>query len=221
MITMLFTIRYYSQFHRTQPELLQSLQQTMHDLVHSSGGMIVRSGKETIAEFSEENFNFPILFFCFVQQLVSLCENLEKKLFGYSILFQKDDELQNDRILKQLLHIKHGLGIYFAPQAAETYTSLYIFEPLTQVPVRQLKDLKQIPELLKPDVETIVKRFSNEMESSDARCKMLLGNDTELLFLLGRIYTKQQFADVLEYTMSFHSSAAYMNGFIELFMQSL
>lgn len=221
MITMLFTIRYYSQFHRTQPELLQSLHQTMHDLVHSSGGTILRSGKETIAEFSEENLSFPILFFCFIQQLVSLCDNLEKKLFGYSILFQKDDELQNDKILKQLLHIKHGLGIYFAPRAAETCTSLFIVEPLAQVPVSRLKEFKQIPELEKPEIETVIKRFSTEMESSDARCKILLGNDTELLFLLGRIYTKQQFGDVLEFTMSFHSAAAELNGFIELFMQSL
>ena len=221
MISMLFTIRFYSQFHRTQPELLKSVQQELHDLVQSAGGKITHLGKYTTAEFSEDSFTFTIQFFNFMQQLVPYSEKLRTKLLGFSIIFLKNEVINGENLFKPLIHEKQGLGIYVTSDLAEFFTSLFILEPISRIPVYHLKALRSLAPLQRPDSEVLVKRFSAELESSEARCKILLGKDTELLLFLSRTYIQQQYSNDLYVSISFNNVGASLNGFIELFMQSL
>lgn len=221
MIVMLFTIRFYSQFNRTQPELIQSIHKDMHDLVHCSGGKLTRRGRETIAEFSEDSFTFTIQFFTFIQQLVLFSDKLRKTLLGYSFIFQNTEEIGNERLFTSLTHIKQGFGIYFTEDVAENLGFLFSLEPVSKTSVYQLKAVKEVPALQLPSTQDVIDRFAKELDSSETRLKILIGNDRELLFLLSSMYVKKQYGDAHGFTISFNSLSPSLNGFIELFLQTM
>lgn len=221
MISMLFTIRFYSQFHRTQPELLKSVQKELHDLVQSAGGKITHLGRDTTAEFSEDSLAFTIQFFNFIQQLVPYSEKLRTKLLGFSIIFLNNEVINGENIFKPLIHEKQGIGIYFTPDLAEIFTPIFILEPVSRIPVYQLKALRSLAPVQIPERDILVKRFSAELDSSEARCKILLGKDTELILFLSRTYIQQQYSNDFYVNISFNNVGASLNGIIELFMQSM
>jgi len=221
MISMLFTIKFYSQFHRTQPALLKSIQQELHDLVHSSGGRIIRLGRETIAEFVDDSFTFPIQFLNFINQMIPFSHKLRTKLLGYSILFSKSEELKGEHLFKILIHEKKGIGIYFTSDVANTFSSFFILEPISKAPIYQLKSLKSFAQMKIPDTEVLIKRFSDELNSSEARCKIVIGKDTDLLLFLSSAYIQQQHGEDQYISLGFNASGASLNAYIELFLQSM
>ncbi|AEJ19250.1 tetratricopeptide repeat protein [Gracilinema caldarium] len=201
--------------------MVKSIQQEVQTLVHSSGGKIIRLGRETIAEFSEQSFTFSIQFFTFIQQLIPFCQKLRKLLLGYSIYFYTEDTFANDTCVKRLVHHKDSIGIFCSPELVTIFAPLFAVESLPDTNIFQLKDLKKIKELPLPDIDTLIPRFRTELDSSAARCKILLGKNRALLMLLNNTYIEQQYKDVLQFYISFNPAGPSLNGFIELFIQSI
>ncbi|WP_304224913.1 hypothetical protein [Gracilinema caldarium] len=221
MIEMSFNIRFYSQFHRTRPELLSDVQQTLNTMIQQSGGKVTRLGRELLAEFSEEKFAFSIQFFSFIRQLVPFCDDIRKKLLGFYIIFQKDTDSGNDRILKSLFHIKKGTGIYFFTHVATLFSDYFLYEQLPNLDITQLKEIKQVPETKQSVLEELYGRFSAELDVSQAQCKILIGNDTDLLYFLGKTYAEKKYDKAIQFYFGFNPGTAALNGFIELFANSI
>jgi tetratricopeptide (TPR) repeat protein len=221
MILMSFTTKFYSQLHRTKPALLNSIQQELKVLVQSSGGKIVRLGRETFAEFSDDSFSFTIQFFTFIQQLIPFSYKLRKLLLGYSICFYTDESLNSDNLVKKLVHVKEGIGIYFTAHLVQQFSSLFLFEPLPGTELYQLNNVKSFIELPGPELGPLVTRFRAELESSSSRCKILVGQDSDLLLYLCNTIVQQQLSDFSNIYMNINTNSPHLNGFIELFAQSM
>lgn len=220
MIEMLFGIRFYSQFHRTKPELVKKIQTNLHDLVLNSGGVVTRIGREVSAQFSEESFGFSIQFLTFLQQIIPFCDAAKKNLFGFSILFRKENNDEEKSLVKKLFHTKQGIPIFFDSDTTQILAPYCYFEAIPPYSLFWLKEFKKMPEIRPPSLDELIARFKNELDNSNTRCKILVGNDEDLLANLVREYSAGTYQETAQFHISFRLHTASLGGFIELLMQS-
>lgn len=220
MIEMLFGIRFYSQFHRAEPELLKNIQTNLHDLVLNSGGTVTRIGREISAQFSEESFGFSIQFLTFLQQIIPFCDEAKKNLFGFSILFRKKNNDEEKSLIKKLFHTKQDQPIFFDLDTTHILDPYCYFESIPPYSLFRLKEFKRIPEIRSAPLDELMTRLKNELDNSNTRCKILVGNEEALLANLIREYGAGTYHETAQFHISFHPYTASLGGLIELLIQS-